>query len=75
MSEERTINYRQEGDYLIPDLTMPKQPEEALTKYGMLRETFLKEHHKSMYSVKLLKGELKAHCLLIQTGKEEYHVF
>ena len=40
MSEERTINYRQEGDYLIPDLTMPEQPEEALTKYGMLRGHF-----------------------------------
>ena len=65
------LTYHQEGDYLIPDLTMPEQPKETLTKYGMLRETFLKEHHKSMYSVKLLRGELKAHCLEIQKQAEE----
>ena len=52
------LTYRQEGDYLIPDLEYNEQTEtnvdeeneQFLSKYGMLRETFLKEHHKGIYT-------------------------
>ena len=69
--EAMEIAYKQEGDYLIPDLTMPEEPEEILTKYGMLRQTFLKEHHSGVHTAYLLKGKLKEHCLLIQKQAEE----
>lgn len=65
------ITYRQEGDYLIPNLEMPEEPEETLTKYGMLRRTFLKEHHSGIYSGELLSGKLTEHCLTIQKQAEE----
>lgn len=65
------ITYRQEGDYLIPNLEMPEEPEETLTKYGMLRRTFLKEHHSGIYSGKLLSGKLTEHCLTIQKQAQE----
>ena len=36
------LTYRQEANYLIPDLTLGEQPKEPLGKYGMLRKRFLK---------------------------------
>ena len=64
------IIYSMEGDYLIPDIIANEEPEQALTKYGMLRESFLKNHHKGIYTGKLLAGTLKEHCLDIQVQAE-----
>ncbi|MCM1144325.1 MAG: TnpV protein [Clostridium sp.] len=58
------------GDYLIPNLKADEQPQGTVTKYGMLRETFLKEHHSGVYSAFLLDGKLKAHLLEIQEQAE-----
>ncbi|MBQ8086246.1 MAG: TnpV protein [Lachnospiraceae bacterium] len=65
------LTYKNEGDYLIPNLIYTEETEDTLTKYGMLRETFLKNNHKGIYSGKLLKGTLKAHCIEIQRQAEE----
>ena len=56
-----TIQYKQVGDYLIPDLTLPPQPTEPLSKYGRMREKYLKENRKGLWSVMLLNGTLPAH--------------
>ena len=64
------IIYSMEGNYLIPDIFANEEPEQALTKYGMLRESFLKNHHKGIYTGKLLAGTLKEHCLDIQVQAE-----
>ena len=64
------IIYSMEGDYLIPDIFANEEPEQSLTKYGMLRESFLKSHHKGIYTRKLLAGTLKEHCLDIQVQAE-----
>ena len=58
------LTYIQVGDYLIPDLLMDGEDEamdQSLGKYGMLRETFLKEHHHGTYTSMLLTGRLKPH--------------
>ena len=55
------IPYKQEGDYLIPDLTLPSQSEKPLGKYGRMRLNYLKEHHKGLYTVMLLNGTLMDH--------------
>ena len=68
--EFMNIIYSMEGDYLIPDIFANEEPEQALTKYGMLRESFLKNHHKGIYTGKLLAGTLKEHCLDIQVQAE-----
>ena len=42
------LTYKQAGDYLIPDLKADgadEWEEMPLGKYGMLRESFLEEHH------------------------------
>ena len=64
------ITYRTEGDYLIPNIFANEEPEQTLTKYGMLRESFLKNNHKGIYTGKLLAGTLKEHCLDIQGQAE-----
>ena len=64
------ITYSMEGDYLIPNIFANEEPEQALTKYGMLRESFLKNNHKGIYTGKLLADTLKEHCLDIQEQAE-----
>ena len=56
-----TIQYKQAGQNLIPDLKLPKQEPMMLSKYGRMRETYLKENRKGLWSVMLLNGTLPAH--------------
>ena len=65
------LDYEWNGDYQIPMLKADKEPEGTLTKYGRMREKFLMEHRKGMYTGFLLGGELKAHLLEIQEQAEE----
>lgn len=65
--DERTgIEYRLEGDYYIPNLTMPKPEKITLNKYGRMRLNYLKEHKKAEYSIMLLEGTLNTHLKEIQ---------
>lgn len=57
------ITYRQEGDYLIPNLVRKKQPEEPLTMYGRMYERYLEEYGGALYDIYLLDGTLKQRCL------------
>ena len=59
------ITYHREGDYLIPDLYLPKQPEKSIGKYGRLRLNFIKEHKKGLYTELLISGTLKQHLIEI----------
>ena len=52
------LTYTMQGDYLIPDLTVPESPK--LGKYGMLRRTFLREHRDGIYTG-MLNGTLNSH--------------
>lgn len=60
--DERTgIEYHLEGDYYIPNLTIPKQEKIILNKYGRMRLKYLKEHKKADYTIMLMDGTLNAH--------------
>lgn len=60
--EEMGGTYRQEGDYLLPNLELPEQPEAlSLGKYGRLRLRFLKEQRRALYDGLLLSGKLHEH--------------
>ena len=68
------LTYTQVGDYLIPDLMMDGEDEVEempLGKYGMLRETFLKEHHHGTYTSMLLTGRLEPHLREISRQAQE----
>ncbi len=53
------LTYRQEGDYLLPNVTVPESPK--IGKYGMLRRDYLKNHRDPIYTGMLLSGKLKTH--------------
>ena len=53
------LTYRQEGDYLLPNLEVPESPK--IGKYGMLRRDFLRKHHDGIYTGMLLRGTLNQH--------------
>lgn len=59
------ITYRREGDYLIPNLYLPKQPEGHIGKYGRLRLNYLKEHKRGLYTDLFISGTLKQHLIEI----------
>lgn len=60
--EEMGGTYRQEGDYLLPNLSLPPDTEEYLLgKYGRMRQRYLKEHRRALYSSLMLEGTLMKH--------------
>ena len=65
------LEYVRCGDYYIPALMVNEEPEEPLTKWGLMRRNFLKEHRPGIYSGMMLEGTLYEHCLTIQHQAEE----
>ena len=60
--EELGGTYRPEGDYLIPNLSLPPETEELqIGKYGRMRRRYLKEHHPLLYANLILHGTLMKH--------------
>ena len=59
--EQMGGTYRQEDDYLIPNLLPPEGSDTPLGKYGRLRRTFLKEYHNGIYTAMLMDGSLWNH--------------
>lgn len=63
------LTYHSEGDYRLPDLTVPEAP--ALGKYGMMRRSFLREHRKGIYTGMQLSGKLDSHLRQIDRQARE----
>ena len=63
--------YERNGDYLIPNLIAGEEKEAMLTKYGVLRKNYLKNHRRGIYTGLLLNGDLMAHCLVVQEQAEQ----
>ena len=60
--EELGGTYRREGDYLVPDLSLPSEESEIqIGKYGRMRKRFLKENRPALYANLLLNGTLTKH--------------
>ena len=65
------ITYTRVGDYLHPDLILSDPPyAEALTKYGRMRRTYLKDHRKVFFNHLLLTEKLYPHLRDIQRAAE-----
>ena len=63
--------YRQEGDYLIPNLSLPDEPEYQIGKYGRMRHSYLKEHRPVLYATLLTNGTLHRHLAEIDRACNE----
>ena len=59
MFEAMGGTYRQEGDYLLPNVEVPKSP--AIGIWGQRRHKYLMEHNSALYTALFLSGKLTAH--------------
>ena len=53
------LTYHREGDYLLPDLIPPNDPQIGI--WGLRRKNFLLKYKKSVHTAMLLNGMLKEH--------------
>ena len=65
------ITYTKQGDYLLPNLLPPQEPQIPLGKYGLMRRRFLQQSRKVTYTNLLTTGQLHSHLMEIeQTAKQ-----
>lgn len=55
------LSYTLHGDHYLPDLVLPEEEPVTYGKYGLLRQTFLREHRKGIYSLLITQGRLVKH--------------
>ncbi len=60
--------YHQEGDYFLPDLSVPELP--AIGIWGQRRRRYLKEHRQALYTALLLSGKLNDHLSAVDEQAE-----
>ena len=59
------------GDYPLPDLALQGSQPEPLTKYGLMRQSFLKQHKPAFYHQLLMTERLYSHLLETQQAANE----
>ena len=55
------LEYRQNGDYLIPNLSLSKNEQKPLGKYGRMRKTYLQDHRPVLWNSLILSEKLYPH--------------
>ena len=65
------ITYARQGDYLLPNLLPPQEPQIPLGKYALIRRRFLQQSRKVTYTNLLTTGQLHSHLMEIEeTAKQ-----
>ena len=70
--EQKTIfeqlggTYSQQGDYMLPNLTLPDTKEYVIGKYGHMRQRYLKKHRPILYTNLLTSCKLSEHLADIE---------
>ena len=65
------ITYTMVGDYNLPNLKMPEQPNVNLGRWAQMRRSYLRDHHKILYYNLLTKGTLTQHLAEVQQRATE----
>lgn len=60
------ITYSRQGDYLLPNLLPPQEPEIPLGKYALMRRRFLQQNRKVTFTNLLTTGTLNSHLREIE---------
>ncbi|MCI8792277.1 MAG: TnpV protein [Eubacterium sp.] len=61
-----TIEYQRKGNYLLPNITVPEELQQARGKYALLRRKYLQEQRYGMFITLLTQGKLNHHLTKIQ---------
>lgn len=64
--EQMGGTYTQQGDYLLPDLTLATEGSRTIGIWGERRRKYLKEHHRVLYYNLLISGKLYSHLADIE---------
>ena len=64
--EEYGGTYTMQGDYRLPNITLPAEDERPIGVWGQRRLRYLKQHHKVMYYNLLTSGKLHSHLADIE---------
>ena len=65
--------YTLQGDYRLPNLTLPAEETRSIGVWGQRRLRYLKQHHKVLYYNLLTSGKLHSH--LADVEKEAHSLF
>lgn len=68
---ENGIEYVRNGDYYIPNLTIPDDKVYNIGRYGRMHAKFIKENRPCFYSMKMLNGTWLAYLEEIDTSAKE----
>ncbi|MEE1224275.1 MAG: TnpV protein [Clostridia bacterium] len=68
---ENGIEYVRNGEYYIPNLTVPDNKVYNIGKYGRLHSIFIKENRPCLYSMKMFNGTWLAYLEEIDTTAKE----
>ena len=55
------LKYTQNGDYLLPDMSLTETEKKPLGKYGMMRRLYLEQNRPGLYTRLILSGRLMEH--------------
>lgn len=64
--EQMGSTYTMQGDYCLPNLTLPPEKERPIGVWGQRRLRYLKQHHKILYYNLLTSGKLRSHLADIE---------
>lgn len=59
--EQSGGTYTLQGDYRLPNITLPAEEERPIGVWGQRRLRYLKQHHKVLYYNLLTSGKLHSH--------------
>ena len=65
--------YMMQGDYRLPNLTLPVEEEQPIGVWGQRRLQYLKQRHKGLYYNLLTSGKLHSH--LADTEEQAQQLF
>ena len=64
--EQTGGTYTMQGDYRLPNLTLPAEEERPIGLWGQRRKRYLQQHHKSLCCNLLTSGKLRSHLADIE---------
>ena len=71
--EQSGGTYTLQGDYRLPNLTVPAEDERPIGVWGQRRQNYLKHHRKVLYYNLLTSGKLHSH--LADVEKQAQYLF
>ena len=61
-----------QGDYRLPNITLPAEDERPIGVWGQRRLRYLKQHHKVLYYNLLTSGKLHSHLANIEEQAQTF---